>query len=379
MKKLMIIVPNLRLGGQERVAVNTAIIMSEVYEVVLITFDNSESAYDWKGKIIDIKVPAKEGKLFKIINVQQRVSKIKKLKKELDIEYSISFGESANIVNVLSKDSEKVITSVRGYTNLSARLMDRYIYGHSDIVICCSNEIKVKFDKLFRNMGKSRVLYNPYDIDLLKTLGKEEVTDIDFSRNIIITHGRLEKVKNYTRLIKAFSVVKEEIRDTSLVIIGEGSERNRLESLVKILGLENSVRLIGFRRNPFAYISKSVLYVLSSLNEGFPNALVEGMVFLPVVAVDCKSGPREILNAEIGGEKCINLEEAQCGILVKQSEKREQLDYIDEDDIVLADAIIKILKDKNRLKQYRDVAVKRVADFSFEHYRRELTKILEER
>ena len=209
----------------------------------------------------------------------------------------------------------------------------------------------------------------------------KNITIRDVARECGVSTQTISRVINESQNVneKTRKLVKEKIRDTSLVIIGEGSERNRLESLVKMLGLENSVRLIGFRRNPFAYIAKSVLYVLSSLNEGFPNALVEGMVFLPVVAVDCKSGPREILNAEIGGEKCINLEEAQFGILVKQSEKREQLDYIDEDDIVLADAIIKILKDKNRLKQYGDVAVKRVADFSFEHYRRELTKILEER
>ena len=106
----MLIVPNLQLGGQERVAVNTAEILSKTFDVTLVTFDNSEAAYKWNGNMIDIKVPAKPHKISKIINVLKRVSKVKKIKKELDIDYSISFGESANIVNSISKHKDKVIT-----------------------------------------------------------------------------------------------------------------------------------------------------------------------------------------------------------------------------------------------------------------------------
>ena len=82
MKRLLIIVPNLRLGGQERVAVNTAEILSDSYEVTLLTFDNSEPAYDWQGNIIDIKVPAKAGKFIKIINVIRRVLVVQNIKKK---------------------------------------------------------------------------------------------------------------------------------------------------------------------------------------------------------------------------------------------------------------------------------------------------------
>ena len=149
-------------------------------------------------------------------------------------------------------------------------------------------------------------------------MGEEAVNDVVFTENTIIAHGRLEKVKNYARLIKAVYLARQEIKDISLVIIGEGSERERLEDLVKKFGLEGFAELIGFRKNPFAYISKSKLYVLSSLNEGFPNALVEGMCFLPSVSVDCKSGPREILNCEVGGEKCVGVEYGLYGILVQQ-------------------------------------------------------------
>ena len=378
MKKIMLIVPNLRLGGQERIAVNTAEIMSDKYEVTLITFDNSEPVYEWNGKIIDIKVPAKAGKISKVINVLKRVSKVKKLKKILNIDYSISFGESANIVNTISKYRERVITSIHGYANLHIRPIDKYIYNHSDRVICCSREIKARYNRLFVKLDNARVLYNPYDINTIKTLVIEDVEDIKFDENTIITHGRLEKVKNYSRLIKAFSLVKENINNVKLIIVGEGSERKNLEALIERLNIENSVKLLGFRKNPFAYIAKSSLYVLSSINEGFPNSLVEGMAFLPAVAVDCKSGPREILNDEVGGEQCLDIEEAAYGILVKQTDKSETSFEIEEDDNRLAEAIIEILTDNNKLKSYKELANKRAKEFSFENYKRELIRILEE-
>ena len=377
MKRLLIIVPNLRLGGQERVAVNTAEIMSDDYEVTLLTFDNSEPAYEWNGSFIDIDVPAKPGKLIKVINVIRRAMKVKSIKCRLGIDFCISFGESANIINVLSRGRGKVLTSIRGYSNLLSRPIDKFIYGHSDKVICCSKEIKDKYDELFIKYHNSEALYNPYDITRLKVLGNEQIEDFVSLGYTIITHGRLEKVKNYARLIKAISIVKEKIENVRLVIIGEGSEKNNLEDLVRDLGLENNVSLLGFQSNPFAYLAKSDLYVLSSLNEGFPNALVEGMIFLPVVAVDCKSGPREILNDEVGGEQCSGFEEAKYGILVKQSKNTAYSKYVEEDDSILAEAIIGLLTNKEKMFYYKDMAEKRANEFSVKSYKSKMKQILE--
>jgi len=229
----MLIVPNLRLGGQERVAVNTAEMLSNRYKVTMLTFDNSEPAYEWSGNLIDIKIPAKPNIILKVINVLKRAWKVKKIKKMLGIDYTISFGESANIVNVISRNGDKIITSIHGYADLSQKLMDKYIYMNSDKVICCSEEIKSKYDSLFADYGNAVTLYNPYDINYIKKMGEEAANDVVFTENTIIAHGRLEKVKNYARLIKAVYLARQEIKDISLVIIGEGSERERLEDLVK--------------------------------------------------------------------------------------------------------------------------------------------------
>ena len=377
-KNIMLIVPNLRLGGQERVAVNTAEMLSNRYKVTMLTFDNSEPAYEWSGNLIDIKIPAKPNIILKVINVLKRAWKVKKIKKMLGIDYTISFGESANIVNVISRNGDKIITSIHGYADLSQKLMDKYIYMNSDKVICCSEEIKSKYDSLFADYGNAVTLYNPYDINYIKKMGEEAVNDVVFTENTLIAHGRLDKVKNYARLIKAVYLARQEIKDISLVIIGEGSERERLEDLVKKFGLGGFAELIGFRKNPFAYISKSKLYVLSSLNEGFPNALVEGMALLPVIAVDCKSGPREILNEEVGGEKCKGMEEASYGILVSQTDETEFSYEINEADRILARAIIDVLNNREKLELSKRVAAKRAEEFSFEKYEVELIRVLKE-
>jgi glycosyltransferase involved in cell wall biosynthesis len=81
-----------------------------------------------------------------------------------------------------------------------------------------------------------------------------------------------------------------------LVILGEGSERGKLEGMVRRMGLEGEVSLLGFVENPFKFMKRAKVFVLSSRFEGFPLVLVEALALgMRVVATDCESGPREIL------------------------------------------------------------------------------------
>ena len=86
---------------------------------------------------------------------------------------------------------------------------------------------------------------------------------------------------------------KHEVR---LMILGEGNDRPRLESLIAEMGLGASVALPGFAANPYNYMARAALFVLSSISEALPTALIEAMaVGTPVVATDCKCGPKEVL------------------------------------------------------------------------------------
>jgi glycosyltransferase involved in cell wall biosynthesis len=119
---------------------------------------------------------------------------------------------------------------------------------------------------------------------------------------VILGAGRLTKQKDFSTLIRAFAQVHRQ-KNARLIIIGEGEERVKLEKLVADLGIEEHVQLPGFVDNPFAYMARASVFVLSSAYEGLPTVLIEALaVGTSVVSTDCPSGPREILNNGQYGE-----------------------------------------------------------------------------
>lgn len=112
---------------------------------------------------------------------------------------------------------------------------------------------------------------------------------------VILGVGELCARKDFSTLIQAFSKVRQ-FRPCHLLILGEGRERSRLEALAEKLGLRGDIEMPGFVENPYAYMARADLLVLSSNCEGFGNVLAEALAIgLPVVSTDCPSGPREIL------------------------------------------------------------------------------------
>jgi len=107
--------------------------------------------------------------------------------------------------------------------------------------------------------------------------------------------GRLTEQKAFDVLIRAFSYVRKN-HPAHLLILGEGEERPALESLIRQLGLEQDVNLMGFVQNPYPYIVHASLFVLPSKWEGLPTVLVEALYLgTPIIATDCPGGSREIL------------------------------------------------------------------------------------
>lgn len=112
---------------------------------------------------------------------------------------------------------------------------------------------------------------------------------------VILGVGRLDRAKDLPTMIRAFAKLRS-TRPCRLVILGEGELRNELTELATSLGVIGDFDLPGFVANPYAYMAKAGLYVLSSIFEGSPNVLIEALsVGAPLVATDCPYGPREIL------------------------------------------------------------------------------------
>ena len=120
------------------------------------------------------------------------------------------------------------------------------------------------------------------------------------ARPVVVSVGRLVEQKAQVDLVEAFARLPEGSRG-SLVVLGEGPLRGVLEERVRELGLEGRVVLPGFVGNPWWFVARADLFVLSSRFEGFPLVLLEALVCgVRVVATDCPSGPREILEGVEG-------------------------------------------------------------------------------
>ncbi|MDF1526208.1 MAG: glycosyltransferase [bacterium] len=147
-------------------------------------------------------------------------------------------------------------------------------------------------------LEKIRVIRNPVITPELKDLATAPVDHewlLQKNTPVLLGIGRLGRQKNFEFLVKAFNEMRSRI-DCRLIILGEGRRRSSLEKLVSRLGLNEYVELPGFVVNPFAYLARSDLFVLSSLWEGSPNVLAEALALgIPVVSTDCDSGPHEIL------------------------------------------------------------------------------------
>jgi glycosyltransferase involved in cell wall biosynthesis len=143
-----------------------------------------------------------------------------------------------------------------------------------------------------------QVIYNPIVTFDLHKKAKETLDHPWFAPGeppVILGAGRLVKQKDFPTLIRAFSLLRQN-RFARLMIIGEGGERSRLETIVRELNLENDVALPGFVENPYAYMDRAAVFVLSSAWEGFGNVIAEALATgTSVVSTDCPSGPAEIL------------------------------------------------------------------------------------
>jgi glycosyltransferase involved in cell wall biosynthesis len=144
-----------------------------------------------------------------------------------------------------------------------------------------------------------RIAYNPLDIDLVRARSALPVAN-GFpghdGRPTICAVGRLVYLKGYDVLLHAVAMLKA-TTPVRLLIVGDGEERQVLESIASQLGLAHDVRFVGWQANPWSYLKRSQMLVLSSRTEAFPSVLTEAMALrVPVVAAECSAGVRECLD-----------------------------------------------------------------------------------
>ena len=242
------------------------------------------------------------------------------IKEKYDVEIAAGDGECSKIVSGSNNRNSKKIAWIHMDVVKRGSMMKEFgnketakkIYNKFNQIVCVSEVCKEQFIKKFGKYNNIVTIYNPIPKSEIIRKANEEVTDINFNRDEVnvVTVGRLVKQKGYDRLIRCCSrlINKDNIK-FKVYIIGEGNERSNLEKMIYENNLTDSVKLIGFRDNPYKYIKKADIYVLSSYDESFSLVVGEAIILEKViVATEC-AGINEWLCDNKYGLMCNNNED----------------------------------------------------------------------
>lgn len=321
MKKVAIFIPSLEHGGVERNVVYLAKgLIENGFEVDILTANTSEAFFEQlptKAHIVRLSTRLIPPRLGGVFSERLRLAfsilpSLRSYFRNQQPKAIISFQSSVLAVwaKKLSRSNALLIVRESNTASLAAAkdkhwfskfipYLKRYSYPQANAIVAVS---KGAAEDLVENIGIDRnrisVIYNPTFDDTIvekaaETLEHEWFKDTRLP--VILGVGRLTQQKDFATLLKAFALVLKEV-PARLLILGEGHNRYELEALAIQLRIQESVQLYGFEVNPYKYMVRANVFVLSSIYEGLPNTLIEAQALgVPVVSTDCPSGPREIL------------------------------------------------------------------------------------
>lgn len=305
-KRLSLFVTTLNGGGAERMMVRLANeFASAGFETDLVLLDTSGTYRNELTElvnIVDLNVTRVSASFIPLLRYLRRARP----------EVLLSTLSEANVVAAAVKLLGRLNTRIivrqacvlrqAEATTFNQRVLRAAIpvfYRYADAVVAISNGVAENLIQVIGlNPKNIHVIYNPaFHPSIIKKAAASNVHRwLNEDIPVLVAAGRLSPQKDFVTLIKAVHIVSQ-THDVKLIVLGEGGEREYLEGLIRDLRLEKIISLPGFVDNPFAYIQRAHAMIFSSAYEGFGNVLVEALALgTPVIATDCPSGPREILD-----------------------------------------------------------------------------------
>jgi len=298
---------------------------------------------------------------------------LSKEKPDIFISNAPQVGTMAMIAKVMVASKTKIfITEHNNFSLLAAnikkfhrRFIGKFVLPHlmrifyplADVIACVSKGAAQDLSHIIGNKKEIKVIYDPVTNDGIEQLAQEPVDHPWFASSeipVIVAAGRLVIQKDYPTLLRAFKIICSQ-KNARLIIMGEGAERESLEKLSRDLKISKNVAFIGYQRNPYQYMKRASVFVLSSIHEGFGRVIVEAMACgAPVVSTNSKSGPDEII------------EDGKSGLLVPVSDHQK-----------LAAGILAVLNDPVLAQHLSQEGKKRSEYFSFQKAVREHEEVFE--
>lgn len=379
MKKVLIVIPNMNGGGAEKVLLNTLRnLETDKYEIELKTFLG-------RGKYLDqIPEKIKVSCLFPDIPVSNdlirqiyysaflRLLKIMPafmqylllIHGKYDIEIAYLEGAATKLISgSWNRNSKKIswvhIDLKRFHYSQKAFLFsgsEKKAYRKYDLICCVSTDIKNSFDELFGQNIKTRVIHNVLDTEEIYLKSRKKIKDKLLREKGCLSFvcvGRLTRQKNLIMLLEAVYYAIQNGTHLKLNLIGEGEDREKLESFAEKYGLKDTVRFIGFQENPYPLMAEADILISSSIAEGFSTVVCESIILgRPVIVTDC-GGMHDIIS------------DSGCGIIVDPD--RQQLQA----------AIEYVCKNPDKYAEMKVAAEKRGRYFSTKERIKEFEEILD--
>src|SRR3989344_613980 len=358
-KKVFFLLPNFYQAGGHRVVSELSFNLSEGLRQTLVLFENKVS-FPFNGKIISLDVALSVNFLQRFYRFFIRLYRFKEIISKEKPDWVVSFGDSANIINILTNKNSIARVDMflskeySGFLGILFKVLINTFFNKSSKIITVS---RASARDLVDNFGvkkeKISTIYNPIDVEKIKILSQEGLEpqyEEIFKNPTLVSVGRLARQKGQWHLIRAFSQIKKEIKNLKLVILGDGELEAHYKELIKDYQLEGDIFLLPWHKNPFKFIAKSQLFILSSLWEGLPMVAIEAMACgVPVICSDARSGAREILAPDTDFNFETNtIEYAKYGVLTPVCDGKlyTATNPLTKEETMLGEAIAKVLTDE---------------------------------
>ena len=291
-KKIILILPTAGGGGSEKVLLNIANLLTYDFNVTVCFLNLNKKDYlhllNKKIKIINLKkknIRKSFFQLLKIVNVGK-------------FEYVFSSIFHINIISILIK-----IFSINNFkliireTNKISQKKNNFLkfflififYRFANLIISPSKKINNELNKFLINKKKIKLLNNPVIINNNKEKKTSQIKKLKSfikKSKFLITLTRLEKHKNIDFILDCMAKINKTM-DLKLLIVGNGTQKFKLNLKIRNLGLQNKVKIISFISNPHIILKKSNLYFNSSYYEGQSNSVLEALYYnVPVLSAD---------------------------------------------------------------------------------------------
>ncbi len=385
MKKLLILVPCISYGGLENVAISTAEALRNYYDVTILYFYASEKEISTDIPKVCLNVPYSLNLFGQVKVMLKRHFLISGYKKEHKPDICMAVGKVASISNILAKGKARCIASIHGYTDVPhskpSALIHRLLFARADNTICVSKALAEEFISATGIApNKVTACANPFNVPELIAKSNETANIPVIEGNPkLFAFGRLVEGKNFELALEAVHLLKQDYPNIHLSIGGDGEHLPVLQEMAQTLEIADNVTFLGMLPNPFAALKQADLLLNPSWNEGFGNTIVESFLCgVPVIATDCKVGPRENIAPSSDLMKiATETEFAEFGVLVPPSYPSDTPTQRSAKAVVLANATRALLQDEVLCNTYATRGMQRMELYALPHYIAQLTKILE--